>query len=68
MMIKLQINGESRSVPEVSNLVELLAYLDIPQERIAVELNTRLVRRKDWGETPVREQDRVEIVQFVGGG
>ncbi len=67
-MIKLQINGESRSVPEVSNLVELLAYLDIPQERIAVELNRRLVRRKDWGDTPVREQDRVEIVQFVGGG
>ncbi len=64
----LEINGENRSVPPVSNLVELLAYLKIEQGRIAVELNRHIVRRSDWATTPIRDMDRLEIVQFVGGG
>ncbi len=64
----LEINGESRSVPPVPNIRELLAFLDIEPVRVAVELNRRIIRRKDWETTPVVEKDRVEIVQFVGGG
>ncbi|MBN2319019.1 MAG: sulfur carrier protein ThiS [Acidobacteria bacterium] len=64
----LVINGESRSIPAVSNLLELIHRLEIGEERIAVELNKSIIRRKDWPETPVRDRDRVEIVQFVGGG
>jgi len=64
----LEINGESRSVPSVSSLAELLVHLKIEQERVAVELNRRIVRRRDWATTPIGEMDRVEIVQFVGGG
>jgi sulfur carrier protein len=66
--ITLVINGESRSIPAVSNLLELIQHLEIGEERIAVELNKNIIRRKDWPETAVRDRDRVEIVQFVGGG
>ena len=66
--ITLVINGESRSIPAVSNLLELIQHLEIGEERIAVELNKNIIRRKDWQETAVRDRDRVEIVQFVGGG
>ena len=64
----LTINGESRSIPVVSNLLELIRHLEIGEERIAVELNRNIIRRKDWPGTPVHDGDRVEIVQFVGGG
>jgi sulfur carrier protein len=64
----LEINGEVRVIPPVSNLLELLAYLETGQDRIAVEINQQIIRRKDWETTPVQELDRVEIVQFVGGG
>ncbi len=64
----LEINGENRSVPPVSNLLELLAYLEIGQDRVAVEINRQIIRRRDWENTPLREMDRIEIVQFVGGG
>ncbi len=67
-IMTLEINGESRSVPTVSNLVELLAYLEIGQDRLAVELNRQIIRRKDWQTTMLQDKDRVEIVQFVGGG
>ena len=64
----LVINGETRSIPVVSNVAELVRHLEIGEEGIAVELNKNIIRRRDWGETPVHEGDRVEIVQFVGGG
>ena len=64
----LFINGESRIIPVVSNLLELVQHLEIGENRIAVELNKNIIRRKDWAETPVHDGDRVEIVQFVGGG
>jgi sulfur carrier protein len=64
----LHINGESRSVPAVSNLLELIAHLGIGQDRVAIELNRQIIRRKDWETTPLRDMDKIEIVQFVGGG
>ena len=66
--ITLIINGESRSIPVVSNLLELIQHLEIGEAQIAVELNKNIIRRKDWPVTPVYDGDRMEIVQFVGGG
>lgn len=42
--------------------------LDLPAARIAVELNRAVVRRNDWGTTVLQDDDRIEIVHFVGGG
>ncbi len=64
----LEINGETRAVPPIANVRDLLLFLGVGQDRIAVELNRRIVRRKDWEATPLADKDRVEIVQFVGGG
>jgi thiamine biosynthesis protein ThiS len=49
-------------------LVELVNYLALAPERLAIELNKRVVRRADWQQTTIHEGDRVEIVHFVGGG
>jgi thiamine biosynthesis protein ThiS len=64
----LEINGEGRSIPPLSNIRELLRFLGIGEERIAVEVNHRIVRHKEWEATPLSKMDEVEIVQFVGGG
>jgi thiamine biosynthesis protein ThiS len=64
----LEINGETRSLPAVASVGELLQSLGVARDRVAVELNRRIVRRQDWADTPVREMDKIEIVQFVGGG
>lgn len=64
----LEINGEARTIPQVSNVRELLQVLGISESRVAVELNRKIVRRQDWDHTPVSNLDHVEIVQFVGGG
>lgn len=66
--MKLEINGESREIPPVSNVRELLQLLGIAEGRVAVEVNRKIIRRTDWESTPISNLDRVEIVQFVGGG
>jgi len=65
--MKVFVNGELREV-EISTLAELITALDLPVARIAVELNREVVRRSEWGSTMLKDEDRIEIVHFVGGG
>jgi thiamine biosynthesis protein ThiS len=46
----------------------LLQHLDIRPERVAVEINEEIVRRARYAEVTVNDGDRVEVVQFMGGG
>jgi len=64
----LEINGESREISSVFNVQELIELLGITGSRVAVELNRKIVRRGDWQSTSISDRDKVEIVQFVGGG
>ena len=62
------INGEAREIDGEMTVRGLLDHFSLPAERVAIELNKNVVRKKDWEETPVRDADRIEIVHFVGGG
>jgi len=49
-------------------VADLLSQLDLEPVRVAVEINEDIVPRKRFGETAIRDGDRIEIVTFVGGG
>lgn len=49
-------------------VADLIGFLGLKAERLAIEVNRRIVRRAEWATTPLAEGDRVEIVHFVGGG
>jgi thiamine biosynthesis protein ThiS len=66
--MKLEINGETKCVAASANVRELLENLGIKPDRIAVEVNRLIIKRQDWARTPIRDLDKIEIVQFVGGG
>lgn len=66
--MRVLINGETREVAGEMNLRELLEKLDLPTERIAVEVNKDVVRKKDWESVKISDEDKIEIVHFVGGG
>lgn len=63
----IQFNGASRDVSS-STVLELLKELNLEGRRIAVELNREVVSRTAYGETPLHPGDKIEIIQFVGGG
>ena len=62
------VNGKQTEVEEGSGISDLIDSLGLNKERVAVELNRRIVRRADWDSTAIAEGDKVEIVHFVGGG
>ena len=62
------VNGEKREIQTEVTLSELLENLSVPSERIAVELNKQVVRRKDWENVQIADADNIEIIHFVGGG
>jgi sulfur carrier protein len=66
--MRLQINGEERELTEGLTLAVLLEQLGMKPDRVAVELNREIVRRELWPQTRLNRGDRLEIVQFVGGG
>ena len=66
--MKVFINGETKEIAEQVSLLELLKAFSLPSERIAIELNKQVVRKKDWESILINDTDRIEIVHFVGGG
>jgi len=65
--MKVYVNGELREFGGTS-VAELITLLDLPVARIAIELNREVVRRNEWDSTMLKDDDRIEIVHFVGGG
>ena len=66
--MRIEVNGEEREVPDQTTLSNLIKYLALAPERLAIELNHKVVRRAEWSTIVLTEGDRVEIVHFVGGG
>jgi sulfur carrier protein len=67
-LMNIHLNGEVREVPEGLTLAALLKWLKLPSDRVAVELNREIASRSTWSETIIQPGDRLEVVNFVGGG
>ena len=66
--MNLIINGEDRQFDSALTISALLERLGMKPDRVAVELNRELVPRERWGITQLADDDKLEIVHFVGGG
>jgi sulfur carrier protein len=66
--IRIKINGEDHLISGGMTLGGLLVSLAVDRERVAVELDRRIVKQPQWDRTELHAGAEVEIVQFVGGG
>lgn len=66
--IEIIVNGATETVASGTTVDGLLEHLGLPRERIAVELNRKIVRKAEWTDARLGAGDRLEIVHFVGGG
>ena len=64
----ITLNGEPFELDEPLSVADLLVRLDIDARRVAVEHNLEILKRHLFSDTLVNDGDRVEIVNFVGGG
>ena len=67
-LVRITLNGEPYELDEVLSIADLLSKLDIDARRVAVEHNLTILKRQLFSETFVHDGDRIEIVNFVGGG
>ena len=66
--MRIEINGEARDVPSRVTISSLLESLGLSGRPVAVEVNTVIVPRAAHAQHELAEGDKLEVVQFVGGG
>lgn len=66
--MKIIVNAVERTAPEGATLADLAADLGLADRGVAIERNLEVAPRSQWAATPLHDGDRIEIVQFVGGG
>jgi sulfur carrier protein len=62
------VNGEPQNLPAGATMTEFLRELGLTEDRVAVELDGRILPRSQWAATELAAGARLEIVHFVGGG
>jgi len=66
--MQIQVNGESRVVPEHWSISDLLSDLGIESRYCAVERNRRVIPREQHSSCGLVAGDEIEVVTLVGGG
>lgn len=66
--MNVTVNGEIQTVEEQTTIGEYLRSKDLDPRRLVVERNRAIVKRDAFDTTRLDDNDRIEILQFVGGG
>ncbi len=67
-VIELIVNGEAIHIPAGATVRDLIQQIGLKPDLVAVEINRELVRRVTFADRHLHPSDRVEILEFVGGG
>ena len=66
--IKISLNGKAKQIAENSKLQNLINDLKIPIQKVAIELNQEILDKKKLKKIKIKNNDKIEIVHFIGGG
>jgi sulfur carrier protein len=66
--MKVKINGKEKQLDDGLTVKHLLKQLNIPFETVVVELNGDIIYKEEYEKVILKDNDKVEIVRFVGGG
>ena len=66
--IKITVNGKQMQIIPKFSLMSLIAKLKMPLNKIAIELNKKIIDKKRISKIKLKKGDKIEIVHFIGGG
>ena len=66
--IKIIVNGKLLTVNLKFPLKKLIEKLKTPINKVAIELNEEIVDKKKLNKIFLKNNDKIEIVHFIGGG
>ena len=66
--IKIKLNGKLKTINNKSTLFNIVQKNKIPLAKVAIELNQEIVDKKKIKNIKLKNNDKIEIVHFIGGG
>ena len=66
--MKITVNGKEQTYNAPLTVAVLLQELNLRSEQVAVEVNLKILDRSNFSTSPLQENDKVEILSFIGGG
>ena len=66
--VKIKINGKNFTIKPKMTLKDVVNKYKIPEKKVAIELNEKIVNKQNLGKIKIKNLDRIEIVHFIGGG
>jgi sulfur carrier protein len=67
-MAKIQLNGKKISIKQKLSLTSLLKRYKLDKKKIAIELNGKIISKQLYKKKILKDNDKIEIVHFIGGG
>lgn len=64
----IHLNGKPQEFDEPLNIAELIELIDVRVSLFVVEHNQNIINKDSYDKIQLKDQDKVEIVSFVGGG
>jgi len=66
--ITIKINGIEKQIPKNTTIKDLLSSLGVLDKTMAVAVNMKIVKKDEWDKFVLNDKDKVEALNFVGGG
>ena len=67
-MAKIQINGKKVALKQNFSILEVLKKYKLSRKKVAIELNGKIIPQIKYEKKKLKNNDKIEIVQFIGGG
>ena len=67
-MAKIQLNGRKIAVKQNFSILDMLKKYKLNKKKVAIELNGKILPQSKYNNKILKNNDRIEIVQFIGGG
>ncbi|MGM0518595.1 MAG: sulfur carrier protein ThiS [Campylobacterota bacterium] len=66
--MNLEINGEKKEFEKALSLQEIIESLNIEDKVMAAAVNMEIIKKENWSSFNPKQNDKIELLQFVGGG
>ena len=67
-MAKIQLNGKKVDIKPKATIYELLKKFKINNKKVAIEHNGTIVPKSNYKKKFLKNNDKLEVVHFIGGG
>jgi len=67
-MAKIQLNGRKITIKQKFSIFDLLKKYKLDKKKVAIELNGSIINKQNYKTKLIQNNDKIELVHFIGGG